>query len=66
MASLFSIPVELLDRILSQLWGDDLLNLCKTCKYLYSKAHCLLFRQITISWDISAAPDKPPKITSLF
>lgn len=66
MASLVSIPAELLDRILSQLWGDDLLSICKSCKYLYSKAHYLLFRQITISWDVSAAPDKPPMIISLF
>lgn len=66
MTSLVSIPAELLEKILSELWGDDLLSLCQSCKYLYSKAHRLLFRHITISWDISGAPDKPPKIISLF
>lgn len=65
MASVVGIPVELLGLICSDLGTGDILSLCRSCKGLYSAAHPLLFHRITIAWDWSVAPDKPPKLTSL-
>lgn len=65
MASLVEIPVELLGLICSDLGTGDILSLCRSCKGLYSAAHPLLFRHITIVWDRSARPDEPPNFTSL-
>lgn len=65
MASLVGIPVELLGLICSDLSTGDILSLCRSCKGLYSAAHPLVFRHITIAWDHSAAPDEPPNFTSL-
>lgn len=66
MASLVGIPVELVGLICSDLGTGDILSLCRSCKGLYSAAHPLLFRHITIAWDRSARPDEPPNFTSLF
>ncbi|KAG6364026.1 hypothetical protein INS49_009129 [Diaporthe citri] len=65
MASLMQVPVELLGLICSDLGTGDILSLCRSCKSLYSAAHPLLFRHITIAWDRSARPDEPPNFTSL-
>lgn len=63
MAFLVGIPVELLGLVCSNLSIGDILSLCKSCKGLYSAAHPLLFRHITIAWDRTAAPDEPPNFT---
>lgn len=65
MASLVGIPAELLVQICSDLRTGDILNLCRSCKSLYSAAHPLLFCHITIRWSTSAARNKATKFTSL-
>lgn len=65
MASLVGIPVELLGLVCSDLSTGDILSLCRSCSGLYSAAHPLLFRHITIAWDWWLAPDGPPNFTSL-
>lgn len=65
MASLVQVPVELLRLICSDFGTGDILSLCRSCKSLYSAAHPLLFRHITIVWDRSAARNKITNFTSL-
>jgi hypothetical protein len=63
--SLVCIPAELLEQISSGLAVRDLLSLCKSCKNLYSKTHPLLFRHVTIAWNVAQDYEKPPRITRL-
>lgn len=69
MAALVDLPVEIIQLICSGLTAHDVLSLCRSCKDLYSTAHPLLFRHITISWemspDLEAAPDKLPSVNPL-
>lgn len=65
MSSLVGIAPELVKLICSNLSTGDILSLCKTCKSLYSAAHPLLFRNITIARNWRATPDKLSQVTSL-
>lgn len=72
MASLVKLPVEIVQLICLDLTAHDVLGLCRSCKDLHSTAHPLLFRHITISWEISwdsddegEEEDKPPNIMAL-
>lgn len=65
MVSLDGIPTELVELICSFLSTGDTLSVCTSSKSLYSIAHPLLFRHVTISWDQRREPFETPNITSL-
>lgn len=65
MSSLVGIAPELVELICSNLSTGDVLSLCKTCKGLYSAAHPLLFRNITIARNWRVRPDNLSTVTSL-
>lgn len=59
------LPAELLGPISSELSARDILSLSKSCKGLYSQTYLLLFRHVTINWDVAKRPEKTPHITRL-
>lgn len=65
MASVVKLPFDILQAICSKLAPRDIINFCRSCSGMHWTIVPLQLRHITLSWDVEAAPDRPPNVSSL-